>query len=108
MAGKAGAVQIGNKKQMGKGSSPEQSRASACMELAERFNLPVISFVDTPAAYPGVGSEERGVAEAIARSCQASADAARWLAAMRDDIAAQALATQDNFSAVALRLHRRR
>ena len=47
-------------------------------------------------------------AEAIARSCQASADAARWLAAMRDDIAAQALATQDNFSAVALRLHRRR
>jgi acetyl-CoA carboxylase alpha subunit len=40
------------------------------MELAERFNLPVISFVDTPAAYPGVGSEERGVAEAIARSTE--------------------------------------
>ena len=40
------------------------------MEMAERFNLPVISFVDTPAAYPGVGSEERGVAEAIARSTE--------------------------------------
>jgi hypothetical protein len=36
----------------------------------ERFNLPVISFVDTPAAYPGVGSEERGLAEAIARSTE--------------------------------------
>jgi acetyl-CoA carboxylase carboxyl transferase subunit alpha len=43
-------------------------KAIRLMEMAERFNLPVISFVDTPAAYPGVGSEERGVAEAIARS----------------------------------------
>jgi acetyl-CoA carboxylase carboxyl transferase subunit alpha len=42
------------------------------MEMAERFNLPVISFVDTPAAYPGVASEERGVAEAIARSTEKS------------------------------------
>ena len=42
------------------------------MELAERFNLPVISFVDTTAAYPGVASEERGVAEAIARSTEKS------------------------------------
>jgi acetyl-CoA carboxylase carboxyl transferase subunit alpha len=45
-------------------------KAVRLMELAERFNLPVISFVDTPAAYPGVGSEERGVAEAIARSTE--------------------------------------
>ena len=45
-------------------------KAIRLMELAERFNLPVISFVDTPAAYPGVGSEERGVAEAIARSTE--------------------------------------
>jgi acetyl-CoA carboxylase carboxyl transferase subunit alpha len=45
-------------------------KAIRLMELAERFRLPVISFVDTPAAYPGVGSEERGVAEAIARSTE--------------------------------------
>lgn len=45
-------------------------KAIRLMELAERFNLPVISFVDTPAAYPGVASEERGVAEAIARSTE--------------------------------------
>ena len=45
-------------------------KAVRLMELAERFNLPVISFVDTPAAYPGVGSEERGVAEAIARATE--------------------------------------
>jgi acetyl-CoA carboxylase carboxyl transferase subunit alpha len=45
-------------------------KAIRLMELAERFNLPVISFVDTPAAYPGVASEERGVAEAIARATE--------------------------------------
>jgi len=47
-------------------------KAIRLMELAEQFNLPVISFVDTPAAYPGVASEERGVAEAIARSTEKS------------------------------------
>ena len=36
------------------------------MELAERFGLPVVTFIDTAGAYPGVASEERGVAEAIA------------------------------------------
>jgi acetyl-CoA carboxylase carboxyl transferase subunit alpha len=40
------------------------------MELAERFNIPIISFIDTPGAYPGVGAEERGQAEAIARSIE--------------------------------------
>jgi acetyl-CoA carboxylase carboxyl transferase subunit alpha len=40
------------------------------MDLAERFNLPVISFVDTAGAYPGLGAEERGQAEAIARSTE--------------------------------------
>ena len=45
-------------------------KAIRLMEMAERFNLPVISFVDTTAAYPGVASEERGVAEAIARSTE--------------------------------------
>ena len=47
-------------------------KAIRLMEMAERFNLPVISFVDTTAAYPGVASEERGVAEAIARSTEKS------------------------------------
>jgi len=40
------------------------------MKLAEKFNLPIITFVDTPGAYPGVGAEERGQAEAIARSIE--------------------------------------
>ncbi|VAW00702.1 Acetyl-coenzyme A carboxyl transferase alpha chain [hydrothermal vent metagenome] len=43
-------------------------KAVRLMELAERFDLPVISFVDTSGAYPGIGAEERGQAEAIARS----------------------------------------
>jgi acetyl-CoA carboxylase carboxyl transferase subunit alpha len=47
-------------------------KAIRLMELAERFHLPIISFVDTPGAYPGVASEERGVAEAIARSTEKS------------------------------------
>ncbi|HLZ74716.1 acetyl-CoA carboxylase carboxyltransferase subunit alpha [Phenylobacterium sp.] len=45
-------------------------KAIRLMELAERFKLPIISLVDTPGAYPGVASEERGVAEAIARSTE--------------------------------------
>ena len=46
-------------------------KARRLMELAERFGLPVLSFVDTPGAYPGVDAEERGQAEAIARSIAA-------------------------------------
>jgi len=50
---------------------PEAYRkAVRLMELAERFHLPVISLVDIAGAYPGVASEERGVAEAIARSTE--------------------------------------
>lgn len=41
-------------------------KALRVMKLAAKFNMPVISFVDTPGAYPGVGAEERGQAEAIA------------------------------------------
>jgi acetyl-CoA carboxylase carboxyl transferase subunit alpha len=41
-------------------------KALRAMQLAEKFNRPIICFVDTPAAYPGIESEERGVAEAIA------------------------------------------
>ncbi len=45
-------------------------KAIRLMDMAERFSLPVISFVDTPGAYPGLGAEERGQAEAIARSTE--------------------------------------
>ena len=46
-------------------------KAVRLMELAERFQLPVIALVDTAGAYPGIGAEERGQAEAIARSTDA-------------------------------------
>ncbi|CAN7266521.1 acetyl-CoA carboxylase carboxyltransferase subunit alpha [Phenylobacterium sp. LjRoot219] len=45
-------------------------KAVRLMELAEQFGLPVISLIDTAGAYPGIASEERGVAEAIARSTE--------------------------------------
>ncbi len=45
-------------------------KAVRLMKLADRFHIPVITIVDTPGAYPGVGAEERGQAEAIARSTQ--------------------------------------
>ncbi|MBT4285129.1 MAG: acetyl-CoA carboxylase carboxyltransferase subunit alpha [Rhodobacteraceae bacterium] len=45
-------------------------KAIRLMDLAHRFNLPVLTLVDTPGAYPGKGAEERGQAEAIARSTQ--------------------------------------
>ena len=43
-------------------------KALRLMRLAERFRLPIVTFVDTPGAYPGVGAEERGQSEAIARN----------------------------------------
>jgi acetyl-CoA carboxylase carboxyl transferase subunit alpha len=43
-------------------------KALRLMEMAERFGLPVITFIDTPGAYPGIGAEERGQSEAIARN----------------------------------------
>ena len=42
------------------------------MKLADKFNIPIIIFIDTPGAYPGVGAEERGQAEAIAKSIECS------------------------------------
>ena len=49
--------------------NPEGYRkALRLMETAERFKLPIITFVDTPGAFPGIGAEERGQAEAIARN----------------------------------------
>ena len=43
-------------------------KAMRVMKLAERFKLPIVTFIDTPGAYPGVGAEERGQSEAIARN----------------------------------------
>ena len=43
-------------------------KALRLMEMAERFKMPIITFIDTPGAYPGVGAEERGQSEAIARN----------------------------------------
>jgi acetyl-CoA carboxylase carboxyl transferase subunit alpha len=43
-------------------------KALRIMKMAERFGLPIITFIDTPGAYPGIGAEERGQSEAIARN----------------------------------------
>ena len=43
-------------------------KALRLMQMAERFRLPIVTFIDTPGAYPGVGAEERGQSEAIARN----------------------------------------
>jgi acetyl-CoA carboxylase carboxyl transferase subunit alpha len=43
-------------------------KALRLMKMAERFNIPVITFIDTPGAYPGINAEERGQSEAIARN----------------------------------------
>jgi acetyl-CoA carboxylase carboxyl transferase subunit alpha len=48
-------------------------KALRLMEMAERFGLPVITLIDTPGAYPGVGAEERGQSEAIARNLEVMA-----------------------------------
>ena len=49
--------------------NPEGYRkALRCMRIAEKFSRPVISLIDLPGAYPGLGAEERGQAEAIARN----------------------------------------
>jgi len=45
-------------------------KALRVMELASQFNIPIICFIDTPGAYPGIGAEERGQAEAIAYNLQ--------------------------------------
>ena len=54
-------------------AKPEGYRkAMRLMKLAEKFNLPIITFVDTPGAYPGVGAEQRGQSEAIAKCIEVS------------------------------------
>ena len=49
-------------------------KALRLMKLAERFGLPILTFIDTPGAYPGVGAEERGQSEAIARNLEEMAE----------------------------------
>jgi len=49
-------------------------KALRLMKMAERFNLPIITFIDTPGAYPGVGAEERGQSEAIATNLKVMAE----------------------------------
>jgi len=49
-------------------------KALRLMEMAARFDRPIVTFIDTPGAYPGVGSEERGQAEAIARNLREMSD----------------------------------
>jgi len=49
-------------------------KAQRLMEMAERFKLPILTFIDTPGAYPGIGAEERGQSEAIARNLYVMAD----------------------------------
>ncbi len=49
-------------------------KAMRLMHMAERFKMPIITFIDTPGAYPGVGAEERGQSEAIARNLKVMAE----------------------------------
>ena len=49
-------------------------KAMRLMQMAERFRLPILTFIDTPGAYPGIGAEERGQSEAIARNLFVLAD----------------------------------
>jgi acetyl-CoA carboxylase carboxyl transferase subunit alpha len=49
-------------------------KALRLMQMAERFGLPILTFIDTPGAYPGVGAEERGQSEAIAHNIEAMAE----------------------------------
>ena len=56
------------KRNFGMASPSGYRKAIRLMRLADKFNIPIISFIDTPGAYPGVGSEKRGIAEAISSS----------------------------------------
>ncbi len=63
------------KHNFGMGKPEGYRKAARLMELADRFNVPIVTFVDTSGAFPGVQAEERGQAEAVARSTQACLDA---------------------------------
>ena len=68
---KGGSTEERLKRNFGMARPEGYRKARRLMDLAGRFGLPVISFVDTAGAYPGMGAEERGQAEAIARSIEA-------------------------------------
>ena len=68
---KGGSLKDRIKRNFGMPSPEGYRKALRCMKIAEKFARPVISFIDLPGAYPGVGAEERGQAEAIARSTEA-------------------------------------
>jgi acetyl-CoA carboxylase carboxyl transferase subunit alpha len=65
---KGGSLKDRIKRNFGMPSPEGYRKALRCMKIAEKFARPVISFIDLPGAYPGVGAEERGQAEAIARN----------------------------------------
>ena len=65
---KGGSLKDRIKRNFGMPSPEGYRKALRCMKIAEKFSRPVISFIDLPGAYPGVGAEERGQAEAIARN----------------------------------------
>ena len=62
------------KHNFGMGKPEGYRKAIRLMQLANRFGIPVVTLVDTPGAFPGIQAEERGQAEAIARSTQAALD----------------------------------
>ena len=62
------------KHNFGMGRPEGYRKAIRLVEMASRFNVPIVTLIDSPGAYPGMDSEERGVAEAIARSTQAFLD----------------------------------
>lgn len=67
---KGGDTQSRIKHNFGSARPEGYRKAIRIMEMADRFNMPIITLVDTAGAYPGIGAEERGQAEAIARSTE--------------------------------------
>lgn len=65
---KGGSTRERVKRNFGMPNPEGYRKALRCMRIAEKFGRPVISFIDLPGAYPGLGAEERGQAEAIARN----------------------------------------
>src|ERR1700757_4104859 len=65
---KGGSTKERVKRNFGMPNPEGYRKALRVMRIAEKFNRPIISFIDLPGAYPGLGAEERGQAEAIARN----------------------------------------
>lgn len=67
---KGGSIKENLSRNFGMAHPEGYRKANRIMSLAEKSNLPVVSFIDTPGAYPGIGAEERGQAEAIAANLE--------------------------------------